>query len=177
MKVEVLGVQDNGEVLQLHLAPSDELVRLSTRSHGGKLLPIPITDLRITLSASCGAGVSLPTPPDSVELSVIAELVARIDKASVFVRANDSSQQELADYVRQVEQAAGMRRLLDVRRIFHVSLSNLTGAPRGSIAKVWEHSPVSFHVSEHRECQRRGHGTNFSSDPGRSQRAVAALQS
>lgn len=139
MKAAVSAVHDNGEIVQLLLSPSAELLAEQARVVAACVGQIPFSELHITLASTAGSSRPLPTPPAYIEFIEVAEQVARSDKTSVYLRVTDASQAELARYVAELETALGVTGLQNPSRLFHASLSNLAGTPRGSIAKIWEH--------------------------------------
>jgi hypothetical protein len=144
MKVVILAAHDNGEIVQLKLGLSPELLSEQQRVISRCAGQVAVDDLHITLATTVGGGFQdLPMPPAWVELLDVSECIAREDKTSVFVRAGDASQAELQQYVVSLERALGVTGLQNPERVFHVSLSNLTGSPRGSIAKIWNHTSVT----------------------------------
>ena len=138
MKMQVISFEATGEILQLHLASSAGIFAEQSRVIG--LIPDQkeVSELHVTLaytSIRAGAGVSLPL---TIEVGGSAELVSREDKTSSFLRCTDASQVALVHYLVEIEKACG-NSFYDPARVFHVSLTNQTGLPRGSIAKVWEY--------------------------------------
>lgn len=143
MKVAVSAVTANHEIVQLILAPSEELLAEQARVVAACPEQQPFAELHVTLAASefLHANLPLPVHPTHIELVDIASKVSREDKTSVYLRVAEASQKELEQYVLDIAVMANLN-LQDTERVFHVSLSNLTGTPRGSIAKVWNHIPV-----------------------------------
>lgn len=139
MKADVSAVHDNGEIIQLLLSPSAALLAEQARVVEACDGQIPFSEMHITLAPSAAPGKRLPTPPAYIEFFEVSECVSRSDKTSVYLRVSDASQAELVQYVAKLETALGVTGLLNPARLFHASLSNLVGTPRGSIAKVWEH--------------------------------------
>lgn len=141
MKVAILAVHDNGDIVQLRLGPSPELLSEQSRVVSCCAGQVAFADLHITLASSvAGATKSLPLPPAFVELCEVSEYIAREDKTSVFVRVSEASQAELSEFVAAMERELGATGMQNPERIFHVSLSNLVGTSRGSIAKIWNHT-------------------------------------
>jgi len=143
MKVRVLAIVANIEIVQLTLVPSDQLLAEQSRVVTACSGQLPFGELHVTLACSSPLSDShtLPEPPTHIEFVDTAVMAAREDKSSTYLRVSDSSQEQLAHYVRELEGVLGVQ-LSEESRVFHVSLSNLTGAPRGSIAKVWDHPVV-----------------------------------
>lgn len=142
MKAAVSAVHDNGEIVQLLLTPSAEMLAEQSRVVSACVGQVPFPELHITLASSSASDKPLPTPPAYIEFVDVAERVGRTDKTSVYLRVTDASQAQLASYVAEIEVALGVTGLQNPARLFHASLSNLVGTPRGSIAKVWEHIPT-----------------------------------
>lgn len=142
MKVGVSAVHDNGEIVQLLLTPSVEMLAEQARVVAACDGQVPFSELHITLASSAASDKQLPPPPAYIEFLETAERVGRADKTSVYLRVTDTSQAQLAKYVAEMEIALGVTGLQNPARLFHASLSNLVGTPRGSIAKVWEHTPT-----------------------------------
>jgi len=144
MKVAVSAVNANNEIVQLILTPSDELLAEQARVVATCPNQLPFQELHVTLATSPFLHENLPLPahPPHIELVDVASKVERDDKTSVYLRVSDASQKALEQYVHAIAAMVNLS-LHDVERVFHVSLSNLTGAPRGSIAKVWNHIPTS----------------------------------
>jgi hypothetical protein len=137
MKMQVISFEATGEILQLHLASSAGIFAEQSRVIG--LIPDQkeVAELHVTLAYTSirAGGVSLPL---TIEVCGSAELVSREDKTSSFLRCTDASQVALVRYLVEIEKACG-NSFYDPARVFHVSLTNQTGLPRGSIAKVWEY--------------------------------------
>ena len=143
MKVCVSAVKANNEIVQLILMPSSELLAEQARVVSACPGQLPFEELHVTLASSASLHENLPLPahPTHIELVDIATKVAREDKTSVYLRASDETQKQLQQYVQELGVQLGLA-LYDASRVFHVSLSNLTGASCGSIAKVWGHVPT-----------------------------------
>jgi hypothetical protein len=143
MKVAVSAVKANNEIVQLILTPSDELLAEQARVVATCPSQMPFEELHVTLASSplLHENLPLPAPPSHIELVDAASKVEREDKTSVYLRVSDASQKQLEQYVQAIAAAVNLD-LYDAERVFHVSLSNLTGASRGSIAKVWNHTPM-----------------------------------
>lgn len=143
MKVAVSAINANNEIVQLILTPSDELLAEQARVVAACPNQLPFVELHITLASSTFLHENLPLPayPSHIELVDVASKVSREDKTSVYLRVSDASQKALEEYVLAVAAMVNLN-LYDAERVFHVSLSNLTGTSRGSIAKVWNHIPM-----------------------------------
>jgi hypothetical protein len=140
MKAAVSAVHDNGEIVQLLLTPSAAMLAEQARVVAACIGQIPFSELHITLASSAASDKPLPSPPAYIEFFEVAERVERSDKTSVYLRVSEASQAQLTQYVAKLEAALGVTGLQNPSRLFHASLSNLVGTPRGSIAKIWEHA-------------------------------------
>lgn len=141
MKAAVSAVHDNGEIVQLLLIPSAELLVEQARAVAACVEQVPFAELHITLASSTRSDKPLRAPPAHIEFVASAERVARSDKASVYLRVSDASHAVLAQYVAELERDLGVTGLRNPARVFHVSLSNRVGTPRGSIARIWDLKP------------------------------------
>ena len=143
MKVAVSAVHDNGEIIQLLLLPSQELLAEQSRVTAIRGEQLPVRELHVTLASTSGyPDKQLPPPPAFVEFLEGAEVASRSDKTSTYLRVSAASQAELQGYVATLEKALGVEGLQNPTRVFHVSLSNLVGTPRASIAKVWQNASL-----------------------------------
>ena len=127
----------DGKVVKLELEPPERLAALQERI--ADLLPRqrPVTALHVTLGHADAIG-PFPDPPDSVETLDVPEAVVAGAEASAHLRLTDASAQAVADYVRRAAAALERPGLVEGDRVFHVSVTNLTGEPDASVGEAWK---------------------------------------
>jgi hypothetical protein len=137
MRFAISRVSGDGKVVKLELQAPERLAALQQRI--ADLLPLqrPIAGLHVTLGHADTTG-PFPDPPDAVETLDVPEAVTEGTEASVYLRLTDASAQAVADYVRRAAAALGRPGLVEHDRVFHVSVTNLTGEPGASVAEVWK---------------------------------------
>lgn len=142
MRVPTSAVRDNGSSILLMLEPSEEL--LAEQSRIASIVPgqVPVRELHVTLLPSAHSDKSLPPPPPFIDLHKSAYLVKDQNKTSVYLRVTETSQSELARYAATLEETFSAQGLLDKKRIFHVSLTNRSGKPDESVARIREHPSI-----------------------------------
>jgi hypothetical protein len=149
MRVSTSGIVDNGSSVLLMLQPSQALLFKQEWLVAIHPQQVPVTELHVTLMRrSPPSGAPFPAPPAFVEFANDAFLVTEGNKTSVFLRATESSQAELAAYVKRIEEVTKTPGLRNNERVFHVSLTNLVGLPRQSVANVWECAAVPLQGTE-----------------------------
>jgi hypothetical protein len=139
MEVATSIVRDNGSSILLMLDASEELT--SQQAWVASVLPaqVPVKELHVTLMRSARKAIPFPAPPPFIELCKEAHLVTDGKKASVYLRVTDAFQSKLLRYVEQIEASLKDSGLRNEGRVFHVSLTNLIGLPKESVANVWEY--------------------------------------
>jgi hypothetical protein len=139
---------DNGEYLSLVIQNNVYLFLLQkwiVENHPGH---VTLNDLHITLGVSPNRNHTNPVPSfhGMIELCREIKVVTREDKSSSYIEVTDACKNDLLKYITDIENTCfdGERCVFDPARVFHISLTNLTGEPRGSIARVWEHTPTVY---------------------------------
>jgi hypothetical protein len=127
MEVNVGGFEDNGEIIQLLLEPNDSILAIQQTINDLYPDQIPINDLHVTL---CESGRSILGIAIPWSIRVIDEVyrVSREDKTSFFMKLSKKDSEILKPYTESTD------------RVLHISITNLTGEPRSSIARVWEYN-------------------------------------
>lgn len=124
MKLKVKDIVDNGEIVSLILEMPARIALLQDmviNSHEGQH---PIEDLHVTL---CASGKEMLPPPPFIYLDGEVYMVEREDKTSTYMKLSPYSVDNLSYYTCGTD------------RVLHVSITNLTGEARSSIAKVWDY--------------------------------------
>lgn len=145
MKIPTITLVADGGSILLLVAPTEELLAEQARVVATVPGQRPIRELHVTLMQSAGPNTSLPPVPlpTCIELNGQAKLVTHNKKTSVYLRLASKSQLELAQVVAALENALHISEPFSSQRIFHVSLTNLVGAPKESVARIWEHRSTS----------------------------------
>ena len=137
MKLTTASLDDNGHSLVLTVRANEQLLRLQARVCAQVLGQTPVQELHITLGSATQLPGRLPPPPAEVQLLPEAWLVSEAGKSSVYLKLDAASQAGLAAYVQALQPSSGSQGLFEADRIFHLSLTNRTGLPGDSVARIW----------------------------------------
>ena len=138
--------------VEVFAAVVDDIIKLSVsrpRQTNRALSLVGQTELEhfhVTLARLDDLGIAiqgdaqLPMPPASLRLDDKVYAVRDGEKVSCYVLLCAADQGQLRDYVRKCEERLGYSGLLDVDRLFHVTVSNSGGGGvRASVGSVWKH--------------------------------------